>query len=127
MKSITYPYGTVLGDWFLTGQSRDKTHRARCVCGKVRWLKESALRNRDTPRCGCKDPKPEPKFSFSTPVSFRHETKSVMQWAETAPVSAITIRARLNAGWSIRKAIFSPPGTRKDGKPLSERQLALYR
>lgn len=127
MKPNPYPYGTLLGDWFITGQIRDGTHRARCVCGKVQWLKESALRNHAAPRCGCKDPKPKAKFTLTMELPFRNTVQSIAQWAEMAPVSATTICARLNAGWPIRKAIFSPPGTRKDGKQMSERQLALYR
>ena len=41
-------------------------------------------------------------------ISYRGETKTMTQWAESIGMSANTFKRRLYAGWSVAKAIETP-------------------
>ncbi|MEY8517192.1 AP2 domain-containing protein [Lachnospiraceae bacterium 29-84] len=49
----------------------------------------------------------------SRKINYKGETKTITQWAKECGISRETIRDRINAGWSIEKALETPARKKK--------------
>ena len=65
-------------------------------------------------------------------ITFNGKTQLLDAWAEETGIASMTLRGRLNAGWSVKQALTVPPGTENkaakflehDGLRLNIRQWA---
>jgi hypothetical protein len=58
-------------------------------------------------------PARRPSFGGDTPVTFRGETKTVREWSNEIGISVPTIARRLFLGWTVERALSTPPGKRR--------------
>ncbi|MGP4670255.1 hypothetical protein [Agrobacterium pusense] len=59
-------------------------------------------------------------------LSHQGETLSLLEWAERTGLNAVTIRARLYAGWEIERALTAPPfPTKANSRAARAREVGI--